>query len=51
MAKLKLAAGQKKSKSSTAKSIRGAVPCLVLIVAGIALLCLMFYLSLQSGTL
>jgi hypothetical protein len=50
MAKLKLA-GQNKSKSSPAKSMRGAVPCLVLIVAGIALLCLMFYLSLQSGTL
>ena len=50
MAKLKLA-GAKKSKSSTAKSVRSAVPCMVLIVAGIALLCLMFYLSLQSGTL
>ena len=50
MAKLK-PAGQKKAKSSTAKSIRGAVPCLVLIVAGIVLVCLMFYLSLQSGTL
>ena len=29
----------------------GAVPCLILIVAGIALFCLMLYLSLQSGTL
>jgi len=49
MAKYKLAE-QNKSKATNAKSMKGAVPCLVLIIGGIAILCLMFYLSLQSGT-
>ena len=50
MAKYKLA-GANKTKTGAAKSMKGAVPCLVLIVGGIALLCLMFYLSLQSGAI
>ena len=45
------AAGSAKSKATTAKSVRSAIPCLVLIVGGIAALCFMFYLSLQSGSL
>lgn len=50
MAKYKLA-GQNKGKAGTAKSMKTAWPCLVLVVGGIALLCLMFYLSLQSGAM
>jgi len=46
MAKFK-AAGTKKAP---AKSARGAIPCLILVVLGIALMCLFFYLSLSSST-
>jgi hypothetical protein len=46
MAKLKPAG----SKKAPAKSNRSAIPCLILVVLGIALMCLLFYLSLQSGT-
>lgn len=38
------------SKKVPAKSARRAIPCLVLVVLGIALMCLLFYLSLQTGT-
>ena len=47
MAKFK-PAGSK--KATPAKSARRAIPCLILIVLGIAIMCLLFYLSLQSGT-
>lgn len=50
MAKFK-PAGAKKSKNTTAtQNVRKALPCLVLIILGVALLSLMFYLSLQSGS-
>ncbi len=45
MAKFKSAG----SKKTPAKSARRAIPCLILIVLGIAIMCLLFYLSLQSG--
>jgi len=38
------------SKKAPAKSARSAIPCLVLIVLGIVIMCLLFYFSLQSGT-
>jgi hypothetical protein len=47
MAKFKLAGS---SKKAPAKSARSAIPCLILVVLGIAMMCLLFYLSLQSGT-
>jgi hypothetical protein len=47
MAKFKLAGSAKKAP---AKSARSAIPCLILVVLGIALMCVLFYLSLQSGT-
>jgi hypothetical protein len=47
MAKLKAAGSTKKTR---AKSARSAIPCLILVVLGIALMCLLFYLSLSSGT-
>jgi len=47
MAKFKLAGS---SKKAPAKSARSAIPCLILVVLGIALMCILFYLSLQSGT-
>jgi hypothetical protein len=47
MAKLKPAGGVKKTP---AKSARSAIPCLILVVLGIALMGFLFYLSLQSGT-
>jgi hypothetical protein len=48
MAKFKTAAGKKPSEK--VKSARAAIPCLVLVALGIALMCLLFYFSLQSGT-
>jgi hypothetical protein len=45
MAKFKTAGGKK----APAKSNRSAIPCLVLVVLGIALMSVLFYLSLQSG--
>jgi hypothetical protein len=47
MAKFK-SAGTKKT-SEKVRSARAALPCLVLVVLGIALMCLLFYFSLQSG--
>jgi len=46
MAKFKSAG----SKKAPAKSARSAIPCLVLIVLGIAIMSFLFYLSLQSST-
>jgi hypothetical protein len=48
MAKFKSAASKKTSEK--VKSARAAIPCLVLVTLGIALVCLLFYLSLQSNT-
>jgi hypothetical protein len=48
MAKFKSAGSKKPTQK--AKSARAAIPCLVLIVLGIALMSLLFYLSLQSST-
>ncbi len=45
MGKFKPAGGKK----APAKSARSAIPCLVLIVAGILIMCMLFYFSLQSG--
>lgn len=45
MAKLKPAKGGKKKKSS----IAGAIPCLILILSGMALLSLLFYAILRSA--
>ena len=47
MAKYKPAGQKKKATTSNARS---AIPCLVLIVFAIALMCLLFYFSLQSIT-
>jgi len=47
MAKFK-SAGTKKSPS--AKSVRSAIPCLILIILGIVGMCVLLYFSLQSGT-
>jgi len=47
MAKFK-SAGTKKT-SEKVKSARAAIPCLVLVALGIALMCVLFYYSLQSG--
>ena len=46
MAKFKPAGGKK----APAKSARRAIPCLVLVILGIAIMCLLFYLSLQQST-
>ncbi len=46
MAKFK-SAGSK--KSTPAKSARSAIPCLILVVLGIVIMCLLFYFSLQSN--
>jgi hypothetical protein len=46
MAKFK-SAGSK--KATPAKSARSAIPCLVLVVLGIVLMCLLFYYSLRSN--
>jgi len=47
MAKYK-PAGTKRPKA-TSKS-RAAIPCLILIVLGITIMCLLFYYSLQSSS-
>jgi len=47
MAKLKAAGSTKKT---SAKSARSAIPCLILVVLGIVLMCLLFYLSLSGGS-
>jgi hypothetical protein len=46
MAKFK-SAGSK--KAAPAKSARSAIPCLVLVILGIVLMCLLFYYSLRSN--
>ncbi len=46
MAKFKPAGGKK----APAKSARSAIPCLVIVILGIAIMCLLFYFSLQSST-
>ena len=46
MAKFR-SAGSK--KTVPAKSARSAIPCLILVVLGIVLMCLLFYYSLQSN--
>jgi hypothetical protein len=38
------------SKKAPAKSARSAIPCLVIVILGIAIMCLLFYFSLQSST-
>jgi hypothetical protein len=48
MAKFKSAGGTKKTTEKI-KSARAAIPCLVLVAIGIALMCVLFYYSLQSG--
>lgn len=48
MAKVKLA-GPKKTKPGKAADIRGALPCLVIVVGGFAVIMLIFYLSLQTA--
>lgn len=45
MAKYKPAGSKKASK---AKSAKGAIPCLIVIVFAIGVMCLLFYFSLQS---
>jgi hypothetical protein len=40
-------AGSKKPKQ--ASNTRAALPCLIVIVLGITLVCVLFYFSLQSG--
>jgi hypothetical protein len=37
------------AKKAPARSASKAIPCLVLIILGIVLMCLFFYLSLQSN--
>jgi len=37
------------SKKAPAKSALSAIPCLIQIVLGIAIMCLLFYFSLSSG--
>ena len=46
MAKFK-SAGSK--KATPAKSARGAIPCFVVIILGIVIMCVLFYYSLQSS--
>jgi hypothetical protein len=38
------------SKKAPAKSARSAIPCLIIVVLGIVMMCLLFYFSLQSST-
>ncbi|MBV8820458.1 MAG: hypothetical protein JO022_19015 [Acidobacteriaceae bacterium] len=49
MAKVKLA-GSKKAKPSRAEDIKGALPCLFLVLMAIVVLMVIFYYSLQSST-
>ncbi len=46
MAKIKAARGRKKKD----KSALQAIPCVILIISGIALLAMLFYALLQSST-
>jgi hypothetical protein len=36
-------------KATSAKSARAAIPCLLLVVLGIVIMCLLFYYSLRSN--
>jgi hypothetical protein len=47
MAKFKSAG---RAKTTPAKSARGAIPCLILVILGIVIMCLLFYFSLQSSS-
>jgi len=47
MAKYKSAGSSK--KATPAKSVRNAIPCLILIILGIAAMSYFFYLSLRSA--
>lgn len=47
MAKFK-SAGSRKA-TTPAKSARAAIPCLLLVVLGIVIMCLLFYFSLRSS--
>jgi len=38
------------SKKASSKSALSALPCLILIILGILIMCLLFYFSLSSGT-
>jgi hypothetical protein len=38
------------SKKAPAKSARSAIPCLIIVILGIVIMCLLFYFSLQSST-
>ena len=49
MAKFKPAGAGSKKASEKIKSARAAIPCLVLVALGIALMCVLFYFSLQSN--
>ncbi len=40
----------KRAKAAPKSSNKAAIPCLLLVLAGIALVCLLFYFSLQSGS-
>jgi hypothetical protein len=46
MAKFKTAGSKKTSQK--VKSARAALPCLLIVAAGIALVCLLFYFSLSN---
>jgi hypothetical protein len=48
MAKFK-SAGSTKKTSEKVKSARAALPCLVIVLLGITVMCLLFYFSLQSS--
>ncbi len=37
------------SRKAPAKSARSAIPCLILVILGIVIMCLLFYYSLQSN--
>jgi hypothetical protein len=47
MAKFKSAGTR---KTTPAKSARNAIPCFILVILGIVIMCLLFYFSLQSST-
>lgn len=38
------------AKKAPAKSARSAIPCLVIVILGIVIMCLLFYFSLQSSS-
>jgi hypothetical protein len=50
MAKVKLAGSKKAKPSTAAADLKGALPCLFLVLMGILILMVIFYYSLQSTT-